>query len=89
MKKFILFALILLLNFYTVEPVLAELNKTQEENVPFFSASIEDEKVYLSPKSNYVLELESDIDVNESDVNNEVFFTLVSKVTTSNGMIRK
>ena len=87
MKKFILFVLILLLNFYTVAPVLAELNETQEDNVPVFSASVEDEKVYLSPKSTYILELESDIDVNESNVNDEIFFTLVSKVTTSNGMV--
>ena len=87
MRKFILFVLILLLNFYTVAPVLAELTETQEDNVPVFSASVEDEKVYLSPKSTYVLELESDIDVNESNVNDEIFFTLVSKVTTSNGMV--
>ena len=86
MKKFIIFLLVLLFNFYTVSPVLAELNETQEENIPVFSATVEDEKVYLSPKSTYVLELESDIDVNESNVNDEIFFTLVSKVTTSNGM---
>lgn len=87
MKKFIIFILILLFNFYTVEPVLAELNESQEEDIPVFSTAIEDEKVYLSPKSTYVLELESDIDVNESNINDEIFFTLVSKVTTSNGMV--
>lgn len=87
MKRFIIFILILLFNFYTVEPVLAELNESQEEDIPVFSTAIEDEKVYLSPKSTYVLELESDIDVNESNINDEIFFTLVSKVTTSNGMV--
>ena len=87
MKRFIIFIFILLFNFYTVEPVLAELNESQEEDIPVFSTAIEDEKVYLSPKSTYVLELESDIDVNESNINDEIFFTLVSKVTTSNGMV--
>ena len=87
MKKFILFILILLLNFVTVEPVLAELNDTQELSSPVFSASVEEEKVFLSPKSTFILELESDIDVNETKLKDEVFFTLVSKVTTSNGMV--
>ena len=31
--------------------------------------------------------MESDIDVNESNLNDEIFFNLVSKVTTSNGMV--
>ena len=87
MRKFLLFTLVLILNFYTVAPALAALNETQEENVPVFTTAIEEEKVFLSPKSTYVLELESDIDVNESNLNDEIFFNLVSKVTTSNGMV--
>ena len=87
MRKFLLFTLVLILNFYTVAPALAALNETQEENVPVFTTALEEEKVFLSPKSTYVLELESDIDVNESNLNDEIFFNLVSKVTTSNGMV--
>lgn len=90
MKKFISFILILLLNFLTVGPVLAELaeaDEYQELDTPVFSASVEDEKVFLSPKTTYVLELESDLDLNETKANDEIFFTLVSKVTASNGMV--
>lgn len=87
MKKFILFALILLLNFLTIEPVLAELDEYQEQNTPVFSASVEEEKVFLTPKSTYVLELESDLDVNETNLNDEIFFTLVSKVKASDGTV--
>lgn len=87
MKKFIISILILLLNFITVVPVLAEINEIEEQqDSPVFTAEIEEEKVFLSPKSTFILESESDIDVNETNLNKEVFFTLVSKVTTSNGM---
>ena len=87
MKKFISLALILLLNFITVEPVLAELNEYQEQDSSVLSASVEDEKVFLVPKTTYILELESDIDINETNPNDEVFFSLVSKAKASNGMI--
>lgn len=93
MKKFISLLLILLLNFITFEPALAELNNYQEENLyqeeksSVLSAAVEDEKVFLIPKSNYVLELESDIDINETKPNDEIFFSLVSKVQASNGMV--
>ena len=109
MKKFILFVLILLLNFITVQPVLAELNEyqtqtqdqdqtqaqdldqaqtlDQTQDSPVLSATVEDEKVFLSPKTTYVLELESDIDINETNPNDEIFFSLVSKVKASNGMV--
>ncbi len=86
MKKFILFALILLLNFVTVQPVLAELNDDEDQNSTVLSATVEDEKVFLVPKTTYVLESESDIDINDTNVNDEVFFRLVSKVKASNGM---
>ena len=61
MKKFISLVLILLLNFITVEPALADLKESQEQNPQVLSTTIEDEKVFLSPKSTYVLELESDV----------------------------
>ncbi|MBP3847113.1 hypothetical protein J6I39_05125 [bacterium] len=87
MRKFILFILILLLNFLTIEPVLAEINETQESDTPVFTAAIEDEKVFLSPKTTYILELESDLDINETNLNDEIFFSLISKVKASNGVI--
>ncbi len=87
MRKFILFILILLLNFLTIGPVLAEINETQESDTPVFTAAIEDEKVFLSPKTTYILELESDLDINETNLNDEIFFSLISKVKASNGVI--
>jgi len=87
MKKIILFILVLLLNFLTVAPVLADFNEESTDDSPVLSASVEDEKVFLSPKTTYVLELESDIDVNETNPKDEIFFRLVSKVQASNGMV--
>lgn len=87
MKKFISFILILLLNFLTIGPVFAQIDEYQDFDTPVFSASVEDEKVFLSPKTTYVLELESDLDLNETKPNDEIFFTLVSKVVASNGMV--
>ena len=87
MKKFVSFILILLINFLVTGPVLAEENAYQQPDSPVFSTAIEEETVYLSPKNNYVLELESDLDINETNVNDEIYFSLVSKVKASNGMI--
>ena len=87
MKKFLSFVLILMINFITIEPVLSETNDSWEDDQTVLSTSIEDETVYLSPKNTYVLELESDIDVNETNVNDEIYFRLVSKVKASNGMV--
>lgn len=86
MKKFISFLLILLINFVILEPVLAERNDYIEQDSPVFSTAIEEETVFLSPKSKYILELESDLDVNETNINDEIYFRLVSKVQASNGM---
>ncbi len=86
MKKIISFVLILLINFITTVPVLSETNDYTEENPTVFTTSVEDETVYLSPKSTFVLETESDIDINESNVDDEIYFRLVSKVQASNGM---
>ena len=86
MKKFLSFILILLVNFMMVEPIFAESNEYQEQDSQVFSTAIEEETVYLSPKSTYVLELESDMDINETDKNDEIHFRLVSKVQASNGM---
>ena len=86
MKKFISFVLILLMNFIMVEPVLAEPNEPAEQDTTVLSTAVEDETIFLDPKSTYVLELESDLDVNETNVNDEIFFRLVSKVQASNGM---
>lgn len=68
------------------EPVLAEGNDYIEQDSPVFSTAIEEETVFLNPKSKYVLELESDLDINETNVNDEIYFRLVSKVQASNGM---
>ncbi len=87
MKKIVSFVLILLINFITTVPVLSETNEYAETDQTVFSTSIEDETVYLSPKNTYVLETESDIDVNEANNDDEIYFRLVSKVEASNGMI--
>ncbi len=87
MKKFTLFVLILLINFLTIEPLFAEMSKVQDQNFDMFMATVEEEKVYLSPKTKYVLELESDLDINETNPNDEIFFSLVSKVEASNGVV--
>ena len=84
MKKFISLILILLINFLILEPVLAEENVYKES--PVFSTEIEEETVLLNPTSKYILELESDIDINETDINDEIYFRLVSKIQASNGM---
>lgn len=86
MKKFISLILILLINLFTLEPVLAEENSYKEQDSPVFSTAIEEETVFLNPKSRYILELESDLDVNETNINDEIYFRLVSKVQASNGM---
>lgn len=86
MKKIISLILILLINILMIEPVLAEENEYTEQNTPVFTTAIEEETVFLDPKSKYVLELESDLDINETNSNDEIFFRLVSKVKTSNGM---
>ena len=77
MKKFVSFVLILLINFITAVPVLSETNEYVETEQPVLSTSIEDETVYLSPKNTYVLETESDIDVNETNIDDEIYFRLV------------
>ncbi len=86
MKKFISLVLILLMNFFLMEPVLAEGNEYNEQGAPVFTTAIEEENVFLEPKNTYVLELESDLDINETDINDEIYFRLVSKVQASNGM---
>ena len=86
MKKFISLVLILLLNFISVVPVLAESGECSNQDPSVLSTTIEDEKIFLNPKTTYVLELESDIDINETNPNDEIFFSLVSKVRASNGM---
>ncbi len=87
MKKFVSFVLILLINFITTVPALSETNEYGEENQTVFSTSVEDETVYLSPKSTFVLETESDIDINEANVDDEIYFRLASQVIASNGMV--
>lgn len=86
MKNFISVLLILLINLIAIEPVFAEYYEYSEQKSPVFSTAIEDETIYLNPKSTYVLELESDMDINETDKNDEIYFRLVSKVQASNGM---
>ncbi len=86
MRKFLSIVLVLLMNFVMIEPVFAEFDESSESDTPVFSTAIEDDTIYLNPKSTYVLELESDIDVNETNKNDEIYFSLVSKVQASNGM---
>ena len=86
MKKIISLILILLINFFVVSPVLADENEYTEQDTPVFTTEIEEETVFLNPKSRYVLELESDLDINDTNVNDEIYFRLVSKVQASNGM---
>ena len=76
-----------MVNFITISPVLSEPNEYAEDDQNVFSTSVEDDTVYLSPKNTYVLELESDIDVNEANIDDEIYFSLVSKVKASNGMV--
>ena len=87
MKKIVAFVLVILINFITTVPVLSETNEYDENNQSVFMTSVEDETVYLSPKSTFVLETESDIDVNEANVDDEIYFRLASQVKASNGMI--
>ena len=70
-----------------VSPALAEGYDYPEQDSPVFTTAGEEETVYLDPKSKYVLELESDLDINETNKNDEIFFRLVSEVRASNGMI--
>lgn len=86
MKKFISLLLVLLINFLMIEPILAEENAYKEQDSTVFTTEIEEETVLLNPTSKYVLELESDLDINETNVNDEIYFRLVSKVQASNGM---
>ena len=58
MKKFISLILVLFINVMMISPVLAEENIYQEENAPVLSTTIEEENIFLDPKSKYVLELE-------------------------------
>ena len=67
-------------------PVFADSNDGAEQSSTVLSTAIEDETIFLDPKSTYVLELESDLDINETDKNDEIYFRLVSKVKASNGM---
>lgn len=63
----------------------SKLNASDDgENV--FMTTIEDDKVYLVPKNVMTLEFESDFDINETPVNDKIYFRLVSKAQTSNGM---
>jgi hypothetical protein len=86
MKKIIALVLVLIINFFMTSSVFADINEYKDQESPVFTTAIEEETVFLSPKSKYVLELESDLDINETNVNDEIFFTLVSKVQASNGM---
>ena len=86
MKKIISVILVLLINFFMTEPVFAELNEDTESDSQVFSSEIKDETIFLNPKSTYVLELESDLDINETNINDDIYFRLISKVQASNGM---
>ena len=98
MKKILSLILVLLMNFMTVIPAFAEYDEYADQSQdqyeeqytgnssPVLSTGVEEETIYLSPKSTYVLELESDIDINETNKDDEIYFSLASKVKASNGM---
>ena len=87
MKKAYSIFLIMILMFFTVAPVLAEETSQYDytDSSPL-TAGIEDDKIYLVPKSTFKLELESDLDINETKEKDEIFFRLVNPVKASNGM---
>ena len=60
--------------------------QTQEQTTPVLSTGVEEEKVYLIPRSVFTLELESDLDINETKENEKIYFRLVNPVKASNGM---
>lgn len=60
--------------------------QTKEQSTPVLSTGVEEEKVYLIPRSVFTLELESDLDINETKENEKVYFRLVNPVKASNGM---
>ena len=91
MKKILSILLIFIFNFFTLTPVFAydetENNETYQNNYnKVLSAGVEEEKIYLIPKSTFVFELESDLDINETKENEEIYFRLVNPVKASNGM---
>ena len=95
MKKFIALFLLLAMNMMFVTPALADdVQEAQEQQTqneeqtatPTLVSTVEDETVYLNPKSVYKLEFESDFDVNETKPDDEIYFRLVTPVNASNGM---
>ena len=91
MKKLIAIFLLFVMNIMFVTPVLADevvsdIDNEQQSESPTLVSTVEDETVYLNPKSVYRLEFESDFDVNETKPNDEIYFRLVTPVKASNGM---
>ena len=86
MKKIISVLLVLLMSFFMTECAFANVNDNTQNSSSTFSAAIDDDLILLDPKSTYVLESESDFDINDTNENDEIFFRLVSKVQASNGM---
>lgn len=73
-------------NNQTIENDNQYQNYQNEQNsTPRFATGVEEEKVYLIPKSVFTLELESDLDINETKENERVYFRLVNPVKASNG----
>ncbi len=89
MKKTISTFLVLIFVFFYVTPALAQetyqYNYQNDDSTPL-TTGIEEDKIYLIPKSTFKLELESDIDINETKEKDEIFFRLVNPVKASNGM---
>jgi len=84
MKKIFAVFLVLLISFINITPILSE--ELGYEKGDILTTSIEEDKIYLVPKSIFTLELESDLDVNESTKGDEIYFRLVNPVKASNGM---
>lgn len=84
MKKFFAIFLVLIMGLINITPILAETAGYEQGDV--LSTSVEEDKIYLVPKSIFTLELESDLDVNESTKGDEIYFRLVTPVKASNGM---
>ena len=89
MKRTNALFLLLIFVFFSVIPAFAQETyqyEYKDDGSTPLSTGIEEDKIYLLPKSTFKLELESDLDINETKENEEIFFILVNPVKASNGM---
>ena len=77
-----LFLIIIMLLINTV-PAIAE--EKDENGSTTLTSSVEQDRVFIDSNTLFQLAYESDLDVNETKVGEEVFFKLLSPVKASNG----